>query len=66
MSDTRLVLFTMIYCTYIDPDRMVFSKSQINSISVQYSKWLSENQNLTGYNIVEESMIKFIGSECFL
>lgn len=65
MSDTRLVLFTMIYCTYIDSDRMVFSKSQINSISVQYSKWLSKNQDLRGYDIVEESMINFISSECF-
>ena len=66
MNDTRLILFTMIYCSYIDKDRLVFNKAQTNAISVQYSKWLYENEELLGYSVVEESMIEFISSKCFL
>lgn len=66
MIDTKLILFTLIYSSYIDKDRMCFNKYQTSSVSKFYAEWLSKNGHLIGYEVVEESIIKFISTKCFL
>ena len=66
MIDTKLILFALIYSSYIDRDRICFDKYQTNNIAKFYAKWLSKNEQLIGYDTVEESIIKFISTECFL
>ena len=65
MNDTKLILFTLLYTSYIGRHRELATKMNVNGISVQYSKWLSENEELVGYDIVLQSMDDFISTKCF-
>lgn len=66
MNDTKLILFTLLYTLYIGRHRELATKINVNNISVHYSKWLSTNKDLIGYDIVSQSMDDFITSKCFL
>ena len=66
MNDTKLILFTVLYTSYLDRDRELATKMNVNAISVHYSKWLSENEELVGYDIVWQSMDDFISTKCFM
>ena len=66
MNDTKLILFTMLYTLYIDRDRELATKMNVNNINIHYSKWLSENNDLVGYDDVTKSMDEFISTKCFM
>ncbi len=66
MNDTRLILFTVLYTSYLDRDRELATKMNVNNISVHYSRWLSENKDLVYYDIVTKSMNEFISTKCFM
>ncbi len=66
MNDTKLILFTVLYTSYLDRDRELATKMNVNNISVHYSRWLSENKDLVYYDIVTKSMNEFISTKCFM
>lgn len=66
MNDTKLILFTLLYTSYIGRHRELATKMNVNNISVHYSRWLSENKDLVYYDIVTKSMNEFISTKCFM
>ena len=36
MNDTKLILFTVLYTSYLDRDRELATKMNVNNISVHY------------------------------
>lgn len=66
MNDTKLILFTLLFTTYLNRSREIGTKMNTNAISVAYSKWLSLNSELVGYDVVSQSMDEYISTKCFL
>lgn len=62
MNDSKLNLFTLLYTEQLDQndDKLLQIKSNINFFSLAYLEWVTNNEYLTDYEDIKNSMTQFI------
>ena len=63
--DTRVVMFTVIFCKNLNMPSVQVDKETLIWIQKSYLRWVSKNDHITGYSEIEQSMSEHI-KNCFV
>lgn len=63
--DTRVVMFTVIFCKNLNMPSVQVDKETLTWIQKSYLRWVSKNDHITGYSEIEQSMSEHI-KNCFV
>lgn len=63
--DTRVVMFTVIFCRNLNMLSVQVDKETLVWIQKSYLRWVSKNDHVTGYAELEQSMSEHIKT-CFM
>ena len=63
--DTRVVMFTVLFCKNLNMLNVEVDKETLMWIQKAYLRWASKNNDVSGYKELEESMSEHI-KNCFI